>query len=61
MKLREKAGGQVPAAFFPFPDPREAAAQVLDPSVVERAWEEGRAMSLEQALSYAREKIPTAG
>lgn len=54
---REKVAGQVPAAFFPFADPREAAAKVLDDAVLERAWAEGSAMSLEQALAYAREDV----
>jgi hypothetical protein len=35
-------GGQVPAAFFPFTDPREIAAKVLDETSLERAWAEGR-------------------
>jgi predicted ATPase/class 3 adenylate cyclase len=52
---RKKVGGQVPAAFFPFSDPREAAAKVLDEATLERAWEEGSAMSLEEALAFARE------
>jgi predicted ATPase/class 3 adenylate cyclase len=52
---RKKVGGQVPDAFFPFTDPREAAAKVLDEASVERAWADGSAMSLEDALAYARE------
>jgi predicted ATPase/class 3 adenylate cyclase len=52
---REKVGGQVPDAFFPFADPRETAAKVLDEATVERAWTEGSAMTLEEALAYARE------
>lgn len=56
--LREKVGGKVPDAFFPFDDPRETAAKVLDAETVERAWAEGSAMSLEEALAYAREEDP---
>jgi tetratricopeptide (TPR) repeat protein len=52
---RNKVGGQVPAAFFPFTDPREAAAKVLNEATLERVWEEGSAMSLGEALAYARE------
>jgi hypothetical protein len=52
---RKKVGGQVPDAFFPFTDPREAAAKVLNEASVERAWADGSAMSLEDALAYARE------
>ena len=52
----QKVGGQVPAAFFPFTDPRETAAEVLDEASMERAWAEGSAMTLEEALAYAREE-----
>ena len=52
---REKVGGQVPDAFHPFNDPRETAAKVLDEASVQRAWAEGLAMDLEEALAYARE------
>ena len=45
----------VPDAFFPFADPRETAARVLDEATVERALAEGAAMTLEEALAYARE------
>jgi hypothetical protein len=48
-------GGQVPAAFFPFTDPRETAAKVLDKASVDRAWADGLAMNLEEALAYAQE------
>jgi tetratricopeptide (TPR) repeat protein len=54
--LRERMGGQVPASFFPFPDPREVAAKVLDEETLEGAWEEGRNMTLEEAFVYAREE-----
>ena len=53
---RQKVGGQVPAAFFPFTDPRETAAEALDERSMERAWAEGSAMTLEEALAYAREE-----
>ena len=45
----------MPDAFFPFADPRETAARVLDEATVERALAEGAAMTLEEALAYARE------
>ena len=53
---RQKVGGQVPAAFFPFTDPRETAAEVLDERSMERAWAEGSAMTLEEALAYAHKE-----
>lgn len=52
---RQKVGGQVPAAFFPFTDPRETATKVLDEASAERAWADGLAMNLEEALAYAQE------
>ncbi|MGH2724226.1 MAG: ATP-binding protein [Actinomycetota bacterium] len=52
--LREKVGGKVPDAFFPFDDPRDTAAKVLDEETVERAWAEGLALTLEEALAFAR-------
>jgi predicted ATPase/class 3 adenylate cyclase len=52
--LKEKTRGQAPPAMLPFPDPREVAAKLLDPASLERAWAEGRAMTLEEALAYAR-------
>jgi predicted ATPase/class 3 adenylate cyclase len=51
----QRVGGRTPDAFFPFDDPDEAAAKLLDDATVERARAEGAAMSLEEALAYARE------
>jgi predicted ATPase/class 3 adenylate cyclase len=55
-KVREKVGGNVPDAFFPFDEPRDTAAEVLDDETVERAWAEGMGMTIEEALAYAREE-----
>jgi tetratricopeptide (TPR) repeat protein len=52
--IKEAAGGHAPPPFIDLPDPREAARQVLGEAAVNAAWEEGRAMTLEQALAYAR-------
>jgi hypothetical protein len=54
--IKEVAGGQAPPALIDLPDPREAARPVLGEAAVNAAWEEGRAMTLEQALAYAREE-----
>ncbi|HWC32978.1 MAG TPA: hypothetical protein VG709_07610, partial [Actinomycetota bacterium] len=54
--LREKVGGKVPDAFFPFEDPHETAAKGRDPETLERLWTEGRAMSVHEALAYARDE-----
>jgi predicted ATPase/class 3 adenylate cyclase len=54
--IKESAGGHAPPPLIDLPDPREAAREVLgDAAVVAAAWEEGRAMTLEHALAYARE------
>ena len=36
-------------------DARTVASQALDPEDLERAWEEGLSMTLEQAVAYARD------
>jgi predicted ATPase/class 3 adenylate cyclase len=55
--IKEAAGGHAPPPFIDLPDPREAARDVLGDAAVRAAWEEGRAMTLDQALAYAREEI----
>jgi predicted ATPase len=53
--IKESAGGHAPPPLIDLPDPRVAARDALgDAAVVAAAWEEGRAMSLEQAVAYAR-------
>jgi hypothetical protein len=54
--VREKMAGKVPDAFYPFREPHEAAAEMLDPETFDRLWAEGRAMSIEEAVAYAREE-----
>ena len=54
--LRDKLGGKVPDAFFPFEDPKDSAAEVLDEETIERLWAEGQSMSVDEALAYAREE-----
>jgi non-specific serine/threonine protein kinase len=54
--IKEAAGGHAPPPLVDLPDPREAAGEVLSEAAVAAAWEEGRAMALEQALAYAREE-----
>jgi predicted ATPase len=54
--LKEAARGQAPPPLIDLPDPREAAREVLGEAVVAAAWEEGRAMTLEQAVALAREQ-----
>jgi predicted ATPase/class 3 adenylate cyclase len=52
---RDKVGFRVPDAFDPYEDPGEVAARQLSDDAFQRAWAEGQAMSLEEALAYARE------
>jgi predicted ATPase/class 3 adenylate cyclase len=52
---RGKVAGRVPDAFFPYEDPARAAARKLDDEAFQRAWSEGQAMTLEEALAYSRE------
>jgi non-specific serine/threonine protein kinase len=52
--LKESAGGQVPPEFADLPDPRHAVRPLLGEERIAAAWEEGRAMSLDEAVAYAR-------
>ena len=54
--IKEAAGGHAPPPFIDLPDPRDAARESLGEAAVAAAWEEGRAMTLEQALALAREE-----
>jgi predicted ATPase/class 3 adenylate cyclase len=54
--IKEGAGGHAPPPLMDLPDPREAAGEALGEAAVAAAWDEGRAMSLEQAVAYARQE-----
>jgi len=54
--IKEAAGGHAPPPFIDLPDPREAARDELGDAAVAAAWDEGRAMTLEQAIAYSREE-----
>ena len=53
--LKEAVGGEAPPGLIDIPDPRVVARDVLGETAIAAAWDEGRAMPLEQALAYARE------
>ena len=53
--IKEAAGAQAPPQFLDLPDLREAARQELGNAAIEAAWEEGRAMTIDRVLTYARE------
>jgi len=53
--LRQAAGGGMELEPLGLEDARTVASRVLDPGSLERAFEEGRAMTLEQAVDCAHE------
>src|SRR5439155_20347239 len=53
--IKEAAGGHAPPALIDLPDPRLAARDSLGEAAIAAAWDEGRAMTLEQASAYARQ------
>ena len=53
--IKEVAGGHAPPPFIDLPDPREAAVDAIGEAAVDAAWKEGRSMTLEHAVAYARE------
>jgi tetratricopeptide (TPR) repeat protein len=52
--LKEAAGGQAPPEFMDLPDPRDVVRPLLSEEQITSGWEEGRAMSLHEAVAYAR-------
>jgi len=52
--IKEVVGGQAPPELIHLPDPRERARPLLSHEAIEAAWNEGRAMTVEEALEYAR-------
>jgi predicted ATPase/DNA-binding SARP family transcriptional activator len=59
--LKEAAGGQVPPEFADLPDPRDVARRSLSEERIAAAWNEGRAMSLNDAIAFARAKPAAEG
>jgi hypothetical protein len=57
--IKEIAGGHAPPPLIDLPDPRVAAREALGDAAIAAAWGEGRAMTLEQALAYARQDVDT--
>jgi hypothetical protein len=54
--IKEGVGGQAPPDLITLPDLRELAHPLLSDREIEAAWREGRRMSLEEAIAYARQK-----
>jgi predicted ATPase/class 3 adenylate cyclase len=54
--IKEGVGGQAPPELVDIPDPRERAGRLLSKDEIGVAWDEGRAMSFEETLAYARKE-----
>jgi tetratricopeptide (TPR) repeat protein len=54
--MKDAAGAQAPPAFLDLPDLREEARKAFGEAAIAAAWNEGRAMSIEQAVAYARQE-----
>jgi tetratricopeptide (TPR) repeat protein len=52
--LKEAVGGEAPPELIYLPDPRVIGRRFLTEGAVEAAWEAGRAMTMAEALAYAR-------
>jgi predicted ATPase/class 3 adenylate cyclase len=53
-RLREVAGGEAPQAIVGLEDPREVARGSLTEEQIVALWEDGRAMTLDEAVALAR-------
>jgi predicted ATPase/class 3 adenylate cyclase len=53
--IKEGVGGEAPPDLITLPDPRQRVRPLMSEQEIETAWEEGRRMSVEQAIAYARE------
>ena len=53
--IKESVGGEAPPELIDLPDLREEARRVIREEEVRAAWDEGRGMSLDEAVAYARE------
>jgi hypothetical protein len=53
--IKDEVGGQAPPELIDLPDPRKRASPVLSDEEIDAAWKEGRAMTLQEAIAFARE------
>ncbi|MGZ4120472.1 MAG: ATP-binding protein [Actinomycetota bacterium] len=53
--IKKAVGGEAPPGMIHLPDPRIAARDSLSEEEIQAAWKHGRAMTVEQAIAYARE------
>jgi predicted ATPase/class 3 adenylate cyclase len=54
-RIKQGVGAQAPPELIHLPDPKERARPQASEDEIRAAWDEGRAMTIEQALAYARE------
>jgi hypothetical protein len=53
-RMREEAGGEAPQVLVGLEDPREVVKGSLTEEQTAALWEDGRAMSLDEAIALAR-------
>jgi hypothetical protein len=53
-RINEVAGGEAPSSIVGLEDPLELARESLPPDRMAALWREGRAMTMEDAIAYAR-------
>jgi tetratricopeptide (TPR) repeat protein len=53
--IKDSIAGEAPPELLDLPDSRERASSMISEEEVKAAWDEGRAMSVDEALAYARE------
>jgi predicted ATPase/class 3 adenylate cyclase len=53
--IKDRIAGEAPPELLDLPDARARARASIADAEIEAAWDEGRAMSVEEALAYARE------
>jgi len=53
--IKEAVGGQAPPELIHLPDPRDRARHLASEDQLQAAWQEGRAMTLAQAVAFVRE------
>jgi predicted ATPase/class 3 adenylate cyclase len=53
--IKDSIAGEAPPELLDLPDSRERARALITDEEIKAAWDEGRAMSVDEALAYARE------
>jgi hypothetical protein len=53
--IKDSIAGEAPPELLDLPDSRERARSLITDEEIKAAWDEGRALSVDEALAYARE------